>query len=67
MAKMTIIFEDAFGDDRNIIKKRVDLSELERDIRSTEIEDDTGQVVMNEMRQAVGAIAIDMWEMWEKL
>jgi hypothetical protein len=67
MAKMTIIFEDAYGEDRDIIKKRVDLSELERDIRATEIEDDTGQVVMNEMRQGIGAIAIEMWEMWEKL
>ena len=66
MAKMTIIFEDDFGEGADTIVKHVDLGDLECDIRS-DINDETGQTQMNEMRLAIGAIATEMWEMWEKL
>jgi hypothetical protein len=63
---MTIIFKDDTGEGGDTIVKHLDLNELEDDIDSA-VNDETGQTQMQEMRQAIGATAIEVWELWVKL
>lgn len=69
MSKITVIVESASGCGgvrRERVEKTVELDSLTGDLDQYD-DDESGQRYMNDERQAVGSLAMDVWEIWNKL